>query len=126
MRRPFLLAWESLFVETRAMPATREQPDIPEEVLPSTTEEVPCLNFFFKDRVTDEPKLLHLHPVNDSDIITGILDELKMHGHSESVFVSTISTDEVGFTLREFTKEYSQCIALLDSDLAVHYCLELY
>lgn len=108
------------------MPATPDQSDVPEQQLPSTTDELPCLNFFFKDRVTDEPKLLHLHPVKDKDIIAGILDELKEHGHSESVFVSTIPPEDVGFTLREFTKEYSQCIATLDPDLAIHYCLELY
>lgn len=110
----------------KTMPVNPEQPDVPEQQLPSTQDEVPCLNFFFKDRVTDEPKLLHLHPVRDKDIVAGILDELKEHGHSESVFVSTVAPDVVGFTLREFTREYSQCIATLYPELATHYCLELY
>ncbi|GMH44163.1 hypothetical protein BSKO_12097 [Bryopsis sp. KO-2023] len=107
-------------------PAIPDNMEQPRNVMPSTKLEVPCLNFFFKDRVTNEPKLLHLHPGKDKDIIVGILEELKEHGHSESVFVSSQPHDQVGFTLRDFTKEYSQCIAVLDPDLAMHFNLELF
>lgn len=68
--------------------------------MPCVSAEVPCLNYFFKDRVTDEPKLLHLHPGKDKDIVMGILEELREHGHSESVFVSSQPQDQVGFTTK--------------------------
>lgn len=44
----------------------------PDHNMPSKREEVPCLNYFYTDRETQEPRLLHIHPTRDTDLIHGI------------------------------------------------------